>query len=144
VIFAGGGYLKPEHLELGQPHDNSSVSGGTDSAGLTPASARCFESRQKARSAISEGVLRNGSFDPIITGSKMARPRNPSRGERFEVTLSAQSVRLLHRLAEHGLYGRTPAEVGGRFIEQALQQFVEPPQFPAESSDAPADRRSKR
>ena len=59
------------------------------------------------------------SFDPIIIGSKMPRPPNPSRGERFEVTLSTQSINLLRQLATRGLYGRTPAEVGGRFIEQA-------------------------
>jgi hypothetical protein len=73
----------------------------------------------------------------------MARPRNPSRGERFEVTLSEQSVRLLHRLAERGLYGRSPAEVGGRFIEQALQQFIVLPRFRAESLGA-TDRRNRR
>jgi hypothetical protein len=57
----------------------------------------------------------------------MSRPKNSSRGERFEVTLAAQSVKMLHDLATRGIYGRTSAEVGGRFIEQALQQFVKPP-----------------
>jgi len=47
------------------------------------------------------------------------------------VTLSAQSIVLLRQLAKRGLYGRTPAEVGGRFIEQALQQFVQPPRLSA-------------
>jgi len=61
----------------------------------------------------------------------MPRPPNPSRGERFEVTLSAQSIVLLRQLATRGLYGRSPAEVGGRFIEQALQQFVQTPRLTA-------------
>ncbi len=60
----------------------------------------------------------------------MARPKNRSRGEKFEVTISSQSVGLLRALADRGVYGRSPAEVGGRFIETALQQFVDPPRFP--------------
>jgi hypothetical protein len=65
----------------------------------------------------------------------MARPKSASLGTRFEVTLSEQSVDLLKELATRGLYGRTPAEVGGRFIEQSLQHFVEPPKLvPARSS----------
>jgi len=59
----------------------------------------------------------------------MARPPNPSRGEKFEVTLASQSVDLLRQLAGRGIYGRTPAEVGGRFIEQALKEFVSPPRL---------------
>jgi hypothetical protein len=59
----------------------------------------------------------------------MARPKSLSHGIRFEVTLSEQSVDLLKELAARGIYGRTPAEVGGRFIEQALQQFVETPKL---------------
>jgi hypothetical protein len=47
----------------------------------------------------------------------------------FEVTLSEQSADMLKELATRGIYGRTPAEVGGRFIEQALQQFVETPKL---------------
>jgi hypothetical protein len=59
----------------------------------------------------------------------MPRPKNSSPGERFEVTLAVQSVKMLQQLATRGIYGRTPAEVGGRFIEQALQQFVKPPRL---------------
>jgi hypothetical protein len=36
---------------------------------------------------------------------------------------------MLHQLATRGIFGRTPAEVGGRFIEQALQQFVNSPKL---------------
>jgi hypothetical protein len=59
----------------------------------------------------------------------MARPKSTSPGARFEVTLAEQSVDLLKELATRGIYGRTPAEVGGRFIEQALQQFIETPKL---------------
>lgn len=64
----------------------------------------------------------------------MPRPLNSSPGDRFEVTLSLQSIRILKELATRGIYGRTPAEVGGRFIEQVLQQFVEQPKFPVRPS----------
>ena len=59
----------------------------------------------------------------------MARPKNASPGSRLEVTLAKQSIELIEELARRGIYGRTPAEVGGRFIEQALQQFVQPPKL---------------
>lgn len=59
----------------------------------------------------------------------MARRRNASPGTKFEVTLAKQSIDLLEELARRGIYGRTPAEVGGRFIEQTLQQFVDPPKL---------------
>jgi len=59
----------------------------------------------------------------------MARPKSSSPGLKFEVTLAEQSVDMLKRLATRGIYGRTPAEVGGRFIEQALQQFVDAPKL---------------
>lgn len=59
----------------------------------------------------------------------MPRPKNTSPGERFEVRLAAQSVDLLKQLARRGIYGRSPAEVGGRFIERALEQFIEHPKL---------------
>jgi hypothetical protein len=59
----------------------------------------------------------------------MPRRRNASPGTKFEVTLAKQSVDLIEELAKRGIYGRTPAEVGGRFIEQALQQFVDRPKL---------------
>jgi hypothetical protein len=65
----------------------------------------------------------------------MPRPKSASPGMKFEVTLATQSVDLLKELATRGIYGRTPAEVGGRFIEQVLQQFVEAPKLiPARSA----------
>lgn len=59
----------------------------------------------------------------------MARPKSISPGVRFEVTLAEQSVEMLKELASRGIYGRSPSEVGGRFIEQALQQFTESPKL---------------
>jgi hypothetical protein len=59
----------------------------------------------------------------------MARPKSTSPGVKFEVTLSEQSIDMLKELATRGVYGRTPSEVGGRFIEQALQQFIEAPKL---------------
>lgn len=59
----------------------------------------------------------------------MARPKSASQGVKFEVTLAKQSVDLIEELSRRGIYGRTAAEVGGRFIEQALQQFVDRPKM---------------
>ena len=68
----------------------------------------------------------------------MPRRKGLSKGIKFEVTLAKQSVDMLKELATRGIYGRTPPEVGGRFIELALQQFVEAPKLiPARSSTAP-------
>jgi len=43
--------------------------------------------------------------------------------------LSAQSLYLLHRIAKLEIYGETSGEVGARFIDLALQGFVERPRF---------------
>jgi hypothetical protein len=59
----------------------------------------------------------------------VARPKSSSPGAKFEVTLATQSIELIKELATRGIYGRTPAEVGGRFIEQALKQFVDHPKL---------------
>ena len=52
---------------------------------------------------------------------------------RFEETinysLSNQSLCLLHRIAELGIYGETSGEVGARFVDLALQGLVERPHF---------------
>jgi hypothetical protein len=64
------------------------------------------------------------------------RPRKPSKGLKFEVTLAGESILILKRLAKRGVYGRSAAEVGGRFIEQALREFVETPKFRLEDLQA--------
>jgi hypothetical protein len=52
---------------------------------------------------------------------------------RFEETinysLSNQSLYLLDRIAELGIYGETSGEVGARFVDLALQGLVERPHF---------------
>ena len=72
----------------------------------------------------------------------MARRPNASPGIKFEVTLAKQSIDLIEQLAKRGIYGRTPAEVGGRFIEQALQQFVPPPKLTPKRTAVPSGARS--
>lgn len=60
----------------------------------------------------------------------MAKESNNAQSTNIRVTLSDQSMQLLELLAEKGIYGRNKAEVAGRFIDEALQRFVEPPHFP--------------
>jgi hypothetical protein len=72
----------------------------------------------------------------------MPRPKSSSPGVRFEVTLATQSVDLLKQIATRGIYGRTPAEVGGRFIEHALHQFVESPKLTPEKAPSARKRLS--
>jgi hypothetical protein len=55
-----------------------------------------------------------------------------SRGDHEETisySLSAQSLWLLHRIAKLEIYGETSGEVGARFIDLALQEFVARPRF---------------
>jgi len=59
----------------------------------------------------------------------VARPKSSSPGIKFEVTLAEQSIEMLKELATRGIYGRSPAEVGGRFIEKSLQEFAEKPRL---------------
>lgn len=59
----------------------------------------------------------------------MAKFSNPAASKTIRVTLSSQSVRLLDELAAKGIYGRNRAEVAGRFIDEALQKFVEAPRL---------------
>lgn len=51
----------------------------------------------------------------------------------IRVTVSTQSAQLLEQLAAKGIYGRNAAEVAGRFIDKALQDFVEAPHFGLDS-----------
>jgi hypothetical protein len=59
----------------------------------------------------------------------MSKKSNATESVTVRVTVSAQSVRLLDQLAAKGIYGRNPAEVAGRFVDEALQKFVEPPRL---------------
>ena len=55
----------------------------------------------------------------------MAKASNESESVILRVTLSRQSHNLLEKLARQGIFGRNAAEVAGRFIDQALQSFVD-------------------
>lgn len=47
----------------------------------------------------------------------------------IRVTLSSQSLQLLEALAEKGVYGRTSSTVAARFIDRALEDFLERPKL---------------
>jgi hypothetical protein len=49
--------------------------------------------------------------------------------ETINDSLSTQSLYLLDRLAELEIYGETSAEVGARFVDEGLKEFVERPRF---------------
>jgi hypothetical protein len=55
----------------------------------------------------------------------MAKAANTVRSESLTVTLSEQSVELLEQIAARGIYGRNPAEVVGRLVDQELVRLVE-------------------
>jgi hypothetical protein len=59
----------------------------------------------------------------------MSKTPNASESDQVRITLSSESVRLLDELAEKGIYGRNRAEVAARFVDQALQGFVEQPKL---------------
>ncbi len=59
----------------------------------------------------------------------MPKTNNVVASAKIRVTVSEQSQRLLDQLAERGIYGRNSAEVAGRFIDEALQKFVEQPKL---------------
>lgn len=60
-------------------------------------------------------------------GLSMPKSANSSGSDQVRITLSTESVRLLDELAEKGIYGRNRAEVAARFVDQALQDFVQKP-----------------
>lgn len=60
----------------------------------------------------------------------MARTENSTDSVSFTVTLSKQSASLLEQIAEDGVYGKSRAEVAGRFIDEVLRErYVIPPRF---------------
>jgi hypothetical protein len=59
----------------------------------------------------------------------MSRSKNASASATIEVTVSAQSRGLLEQLAGHGIYGRNVADVAGRFVDAALERFIEAPKL---------------
>jgi hypothetical protein len=59
----------------------------------------------------------------------MSKTANESKSASLRITLSTQSVDLLELLAQRGIYGRNAAEVAGRFVDSALQNFVNAPKL---------------
>ena len=59
----------------------------------------------------------------------MAKSNNLADSTTIRVTVSVQSGSLLEQLAERGIYGRNAAEVAARFIDKALQRFIEQPKL---------------
>ncbi len=59
----------------------------------------------------------------------MAKANNVAPSATIRVTVSRQSELLLEQLAKKGIYGRNSAEVAGRFVDEALQKFVEQPKL---------------
>jgi hypothetical protein len=59
----------------------------------------------------------------------MAKPKNPTDSKTVRVTVSRQSLELLEDLARRGVYGRSSAEVAGRFIDEALHRFIDQPKL---------------
>ena len=64
----------------------------------------------------------------------MAKAENASKSAVIRVTVSTQSAALLDELAAKGIYGRNSAEVAGRFVDEALQKFVEVPRLQLNST----------
>jgi hypothetical protein len=69
----------------------------------------------------------------------MAKSPNATDSKNFPITLSVESIRLLVELAGKGIYGRNKAEVAARFIDKALEEFVERPKLKLRSSRARSD-----
>jgi hypothetical protein len=57
----------------------------------------------------------------------MAKDKNLADSTTMRITMSVQSEKLLEQLGKRGIYGRNAAEVAARFIDQALQHYVEQP-----------------
>ncbi len=64
----------------------------------------------------------------------MAKGNNVVHSAAIRLTVSVQSQKLLEELAQQGIYGRNPAEVAGRFVDAALQGFVDRPRLRIEHS----------
>ena len=65
----------------------------------------------------------------------MPKNRNTTGSVTFRLTVSTQSASLLEQLAARGIYGRNVAEVAGRFVDKALEQFIEPPKLRMEEGE---------
>lgn len=68
------------------------------------------------------------SFEEQVLEFESQRDHNDHE-DTINYSLSSQSLYLLHRIAKLEIYGETSGEVGARFIDLALQGFVEQPRF---------------
>lgn len=57
----------------------------------------------------------------------MARRSNTADSDTLRITLAIQSIAVLEKLAEHGIYGKNSAEVAARFVEERLREFTPKP-----------------
>jgi hypothetical protein len=57
------------------------------------------------------------------------KTQNSIGSEKFAITLSQESVRLLDQLAKNGIWGRNRAEVAARFVDRQLEGFIEQPKL---------------
>jgi len=57
----------------------------------------------------------------------MPKGANVVKSRTVRATVSEQSENLLRQLVLRGVYGRTVAEVAGRFIDQALLALLDKP-----------------
>ncbi len=55
------------------------------------------------------------------------RKGNAVESQSFTITLSADSIRLLDAIAKRGIWGKNRPEVAARFIDRALEEFVDRP-----------------
>jgi hypothetical protein len=52
---------------------------------------------------------------------------NAIGSEQFAITVSSESARLLDEIAKNGIWGKNRPEVAARFVDRALEAFVEQP-----------------
>ncbi len=55
------------------------------------------------------------------------RKGNAVGSKNFSITLSMEAVRLLDEIAKNGIWGKSGPEVAARFVDRALEAFVEQP-----------------
>lgn len=70
----------------------------------------------------------------------MPKGTNATNSRKITITISDESGRLLDRLAQNGIYGRNAAEVAGRFVDRALEEFIERPKLKLGTRKAQMER----
>jgi hypothetical protein len=57
------------------------------------------------------------------------KTHNIADSEKFSITISSRSARLLDEIAKNGIWGRNRAEVAARFVDRTLEGFIEQPKL---------------